>query len=30
MSKGFLWGVVIGVAGTYVWHMVSPLPRPQG
>jgi len=28
MRPGFVWGVVVGVAGTWAWHaFVKPMPR---
>lgn len=28
MRPGFIWGVVVGIGGTWVWHaFVRPMPR---
>lgn len=31
MSRGFVWGVVFGIGGTWVFHrFVKPLPSKKG
>lgn len=31
MNKSFVWGVVVGLAGSWAWHaFVKPLPAPKG
>lgn len=31
MRPGFMWGVIVGVAGVYAWHkFVKPLPGGKG